>query len=185
MNFLQYNHENLLNEDLLLKLNLQFSKDIPNFHRLEINHSSGKFNREETTYLPASTALQLFTGQFAKIDRAKKACANFKLLNQDILGGHLSLNKKQILNMLAQLYVYVFPRMSDFKGLSSKQVFFCGFNFPIKNLFILPELEDNSGFFENISGFTLNVHTKTKNVQEVILLLSGFQIPLRIELISN
>nr|YP_009310476.1 ribosomal protein L5 [Pyramimonas parkeae]AOT98943.1 ribosomal protein L5 [Pyramimonas parkeae] len=178
MNFLQYNHENLLSEDLLLKQNLEFSKDIPNFHRLEINHSSGKFNLEEKTYLAVSTALQLFSGQSTKIDRAKKACANFKVLNQDILGSHTSLNRKQILNMLTQLYLYVFPRISDFMGLPEKQVSSRGFSLSLKNLFILPELEDNSQFFENISGFTLNVQTKTKSVQEVILLLSGFHIPI-------
>lgn len=178
MNFFHYTYENVLCEDLLIKQNPERFQELLCLSGLVVSHSSRSFRIQEKTFLPPWVGIKLLTGQSPTKTRAKKACANFKILARDLLGCQVTMNKSQIYSTLSKCYILILPRLRGFEGFYEKQINTKGFSFAVTNLLIFPELEEKASFFEKIQGINLSIQMNTQNKKQSALLLSGFQIPI-------
>ena len=66
----------------------------------------------------AAAALSQITGQKAKVTRAKKSVASFKLREGEPIGVVATLRGKRMYDFFEKLVTIVFPRLKDFHGIS-------------------------------------------------------------------
>ena len=178
MNFFHYHYENLLSEDLLLKQNVSNAKYLFDISAINLSHSSRNFRIQEKTLILPWIALELFGGQFPKQARARQAFSNFKILSRDLLGCKLDIKHADVYSILSRIYLLVLPRSRGFEGFYQKQIESKSITFGLTNLLTLPELEENANYFEKVPGINITIQMTTRNSDEALLLLSGFQIPI-------
>ena len=178
MNFFDYHYENLLSEDLLVKQNMSKRQELFAISAISLSHSSRNFRIQEKTLILPWVALELFGGQFPKQTRARQAFSNFKIISKDLLGCKLTIKHSGVYSILSKLYLLVLPRFRGFEGFYQKQIHTNTISFGLTNLLIFPELEENAHFFEKVPGVNITLQLNTRDSEESLLLLSGFQIPI-------
>jgi large subunit ribosomal protein L5 len=128
--------------------------------------------KDEGLLTKQAVELANITGQKAKVCRAKKSIAGFKLGKGMPIGLKVTLRKKRMNDFLQKLFTIVLPRVRDFRGLSAKGFDGAGnYTLGIKEQTVFPETEYSKA--DKIMGLEVTIVTSTEdNGQAQELLMS-------------
>ena len=116
------------------------------------------------------------TGQKAKVCRAKKSIAGFKLGKGMPIGLKVTLRKKRMNDFLQKLFTIVLPRVRDFRGLSTKGFDGAGnYTLGIKEQTVFPETEYLKT--DKIMGLEVTIVTSTEDNEKAQELLMSIGAP--------
>lgn len=114
------------------------------------------------------------TGQKAKVTRAKKSIANFKLREGAPVGLTVTLRGKRMRDFLTKLVNIVLPRVRDFHGVSAKAFDGQGnYTLGLSEQIVFPEIDYAK--IDKIRGLEITIVTNSGNAEKArkLLELSG------------
>jgi large subunit ribosomal protein L5 len=126
----------------------------------------------------AAAELAAITGQKAVITRARKSVANFKLRRNMPIGAAVTLRGERMYEFLDRLVNIVFPRVRDFKGLSSKAFDGRGnYTLGLRDQLVFPEVD--YARVDKVRGMNVTLVTTARTDEEARALLKQLGVPLR------
>lgn len=177
--------KNTIRRDLSQVLPIQNFNEIPQIKQITISYNF--INKNTITKKPLSAKqtilsillLELLGGQRGHLVKAKKDSAILKVRKGQLVGVKTSLNQLNSLNFLERIIILVIPQIQFFSGFPVKSLTPKGtFSFYLENPFLFPEISQKYGLFKDLNnGIVVNINSTAKNQQELLLLLSSFQVP--------
>jgi len=153
-------------------------EQVPKLLKISLNRGVGVAGTNSKELESSVEELCLIVGQRAKINRASKSVAGFKLRAGMDIGTSVTLRKDRMYTFLVKLIHIVLPRIRDFRGLASSGFDGKGnYTLGITEQLIFPELsyEDSS----QIYGVDISIVTTAKTDQEAFALLKAFGMPFK------
>lgn len=118
--------------------------------------------------------LTLIGGQKAVPTKARKAIANFKLREGQIIGARVTLRGVRMWEFLTRLIVVALPSIRDFRGLSPKFDGHGNYTLGISDHSIFPEIAVESTKRQMGLDVTITTSAKTDDEGRLLLRLLGF-----------
>lgn len=173
---IKQHYNKIARSDMILKKKSLNIMDIPKIKQISINMTINNKNK----IIEPLLALELITGQKAKILKAKKSISSFNLRKDMHIGVKVTLHRENMNNFLNKLVYIALPNIREFKGFSLKNID-NGYNytFSIQNMFVFPEIEYQFDTFNKMYGMDITLVTDSKKVSETKMLLTSLQIPLK------
>ncbi|MFA6521950.1 MAG: 50S ribosomal protein L5, partial [Candidatus Gracilibacteria bacterium] len=107
---------------------------------------------------------------------SKKAISNFKLKINMATGVVVTLRGKRMYDFINKLVNVVFPRIRDFRGISTKSFDGRGnYSLGIREHTIFPEIRTED--VNKIHGLQVTIQTTAKNNADALKLLKAFEFP--------
>lgn len=117
---LQERYFKTIRKELMEKLNLKNPLACPRLIKIVVNMGVKDAVADKKNLERMEKALAIITGQKAKITKAKKAIATFKLRQGDAIGLVVTLRGKRMYSFFDKIVKIVLPRIKDFRGVSRK-----------------------------------------------------------------
>jgi large subunit ribosomal protein L5 len=165
---------------LMKKFGIKNIMQAPKVQKIVINVCVGKAASENNIKLLdiAVDELTAITGQKPAITRSKKAISNFKLRANQPLGAKVTLRGDRMFQFMERLFMVTFPRIRDFRGVSSRSFDGRGnYTLGLKEQIIFPEI--NFENVQSIHGMDVTFATSAKNDEEAKELLKLLGMPFR------
>ena len=139
--------------------------------KVVINAGVGKLSNQpnfEEKILPGIlNDLATLTGQKAKICRARKSIAGFKIRQNQIVGLSITLRRKKMVDFFERLTNIVLPRVRDFVGIDLKSIDKNGsLNIGLKEQFVFPEIDTDKSTLTFSLGINIVPKLKTRKLAE-------------------
>ena len=171
-------YQQIICQDLLLKQNYKTIMELPSLQKIVLNTTSKLYTTDKKNILPALMAMELISGQKAKLTSAKKSIASFKIRENQIIGCKTTLRHLSMYLFFEKLLTVVLPRVRDFSSVQIKNLDNHGnFSLGITNLLIFPEIENYFELFDVIRGLNINIIISAQNKKDALVFYSAFQIP--------
>lgn len=169
--------------DVVSSLKEKFSyssvMQVPRVTKITLNMGVGEAVNDKKVIDNAVSDLSKISGQKPVVTRAKKAVAGFKIREGYPIGCKVTLRGKKMYEFLDRLVTIAFPRVRDFRGVSSKSFDGRGnYNIGIKEQIIFPEIEYDK--IDALRGLNISITTSAKSNDEAQALLSAFKFPFKI-----
>jgi len=120
--------------------------------------------------------LERITGQKPVKTKAKKSIANFKIRQGQIVGMMVTLRGPRMWDFLTRLVMTTFPRIRDFRGISTSIVDNQGSaSIGFRENLAFPEIRSDE--VERLHGLQITITTTAKNKQNGLLLLRALGFP--------
>lgn len=176
MNTLKLLYDTEIRKKLQLKYAYKNIHQIPKLEKIQISAGLG-LNAQNTNYLQRSIEeLRLISGQHPVITKAKKSIAGFKIREGMALGIFVTLRRQKMYAFLEKMNKLVFPRIRDFRGLSSSQFDkFGNYHFGISDQLVFPEIDFNN--VEHKRGFNISIVISANTPEESYTLLKELGFP--------
>ena len=151
---------------------------VPRLEKIVVTSCMGKAPDRKVAVEDAVNEIQKITGQRPSTTFSKKAVANFKLRENEILGARVTLRGVRMWEFLHRFIHVTAPNIRDFRGISSKSFdgrgnYACG----IQEQSIFPEIEIDQ--IKRPIGFDLIFVTSARTDAEGRSLLSELGMPFR------
>ena len=151
---------------------------VPRLTKIVINMGVGEASQDKKKIEGAVDNLTAIAGQKPVITKSRKAIANFKLRENQIVGCSVTLRKQRMYEFLDRLVNIALPRVRDFRGLNPNSFDGHGnYALGIKEHIIFPEIAYDQ--IEQVWGMDIVVCTTAKNDDEARALLKAFNFPFR------
>lgn len=148
----------------------------PRLQKVTINMGWGELKGNDQLQKAVVENLMLVTGQKPVATRSKKSIAGFKLRQGDVVGYKITLRGERMYDFLNRLITYVFPRLRDFQGFSTKGFDRHGnYSFGFRDLTVFPEVPFESA--GRTGSMQVTVTTSAKNDAGAEALLRGLGFP--------
>lgn len=191
-------YQKILTYDLILKQNFSNIMQLPRVDQIILNTTSKNYVNEKKNLVFTLAALELISGQKPQLTYARKSVANFKIRQHQILGCKVLLRENLMYAFLEKFSRILLPHLRDYtqknqknflirQNQANKSKKLQAYTLGLKNLMIFPELENHFELVEHFRGMNItfilsNCSSKrnfiqTENSANLLLLLSGFQIP--------
>lgn len=170
----KYNKE--IKPALQKKLELRNSMMIPVLKKIVVsmgvqNAISDKKNVEKMAEVMAH-----ITGQKAKVTKAKKSIATFKLRENDAIGLMVTLRGKRMYDFYEKLVSIVMPRIRDFHGINRKGFDGHGnFSLGFSEFTVFPEID--LGKIDHVQGLQISIITSAGNDEKGSAFLEAMGMP--------
>ena len=149
---------------------------VPKLTKIVINMGVGEASQDKKKIEGAVENLTAIAGQKPVITKSKKAIANFKLRENQMVGCSVTLRSTRMYEFLDRLITIAMPRIRDFRGLNGKSFDGAGnFNMGLKEQIVFPEV--NYDKIDRVRGMNITICTTAKTDAEALALLEGFQMP--------
>ena len=144
--------------------------EVPKLEKIVINTSFGRMSPDQKTKEQIVTSLATIAGQQPVFTKAKKAIAGFKIREGQIIGAKVTLRNEKMYNFFKKLVSIVFPRLRDFRGVST-QSFDKNGNYSVgfSELSIFPEIDYIKG--QKTVGLEVTITTSASNKEDAKKLL--------------
>ncbi len=126
----------------------------------------------------AESVLSRITGQKPVRTKAKQSISNFKIRAGMVVGMRVTLRGPRMWDFLDKLVNVTFPRIRDFRGISTTQVDGQG-NLSVGFREFLPFPEIRPDEVERIHGLQVTVTTTARNQKKGMALLTALGFPFR------
>lgn len=151
---------------------------VPRLEKIVVTSCMGKAPDRKVAVEDAVNEIQKITGQRPSTTFSKKAVANFKLRENEILGARVTLRGTRMWEFLHRFIHVTAPNIRDFRGISSKSFdgrgnYACG----IQEQSIFPEIEIDQ--IKRPIGFDLIFVTTAPTDAEGRALLAELGMPFR------
>ena len=163
-----------------LKKEFGYTSDmqVPRLRKIVINMGLGEAIENIKVLDAAANELGQITGQKAIVTRARKSISNFKLRKNMPIGVCVTLRRENMYEFLDRMVNIVFPRVRDFRGVSSKSFDGRGnYTLGLQDQLVFPEVD--YARVDKIRGMNITVVTTAKTDKEGRALLKHLGMPLR------
>jgi large subunit ribosomal protein L5 len=149
---------------------------IPKLTKIVINMGVGEASQDKKKIEGAVDNLTAIAGQKPVITMSRKAIANFKLRENQMVGCTVTLRSTRMYEFLDRLVNIAMPRIRDFRGLNAKSFDGAGnYNMGLKEQMVFPEIDYDK--IDKVRGMNITICTTAKTDAEAMALLEGFQLP--------
>ncbi|MCK4357638.1 MAG: 50S ribosomal protein L5 [Candidatus Cloacimonetes bacterium] len=163
-------------KDLMKKFNYQNVMQVPKMEKISVNIGVGEATQNRAVLDNARKDLEIITGQYCIITRAKKSISNFKLREGNPIGTKTTLRGEKMYEFADRLFNIVIPRIRDFNGVSRTGFDGRGnYTFGIKEQIVFPEIIYDK--IDKIRGLNITFVTTAKTDEEGLELLSALGMP--------
>lgn len=150
----------------------------PKVVKVVVSTGVGKVNKDKKRMDLIVDRLARITGQAPAARASKKAIANFKSRQGDVVGYQVTLRGEQAQTFLDKLIHIVYPRTKDFRGILPSAIDEMGnITLGIKEHIVFPETSDEDA--KDIFGLAITIATTAKNKKEAEMYLRHIGLPLR------
>ena len=161
---------------LFKKFGYRSVMETPKLNKIVINVGCGEAKDDQKKIDAIMGDLSQITGQKPVICRAKKAIANFKLREGNIIGVKVTLRGEVMYEFLDRFFNIALPRVRDFRGINPNSFDGRGnYSVGIKEQLIFPEIEYEK--IDAIRGMDINFVTTAKTDEEAKELLTLMGAP--------
>jgi large subunit ribosomal protein L5 len=153
---------------------------VPRVEKITLNMGVGEAKTNAKALDSALDELTLITGQRARITRAKKSIAGFKIRAGMPIGAKVTLRGARMWEFLDRLVSIALPRIRDFRGLAPTAFDGRGnYSLGIREQIIFPEI--NYDDVDSVRGLDVTITTTAKSDEEALALLRELGLPFRSE----
>ena len=148
---------------------------VPRLTKVVINSGVGKNAKEKAFVDGVVSSLERISGQKPMLTKAKQSVSAFKTRKGMTIGVAVTLRNKRMFDFVEKLVNITFPRIRDFRGISSKQVDNRGnLSVGFKEHVAFPEIKADET--DNVHGLGICLTTTAKTYDEGLELfrLMGF-----------
>ena len=161
---------------LFKKFGYKSVMQVPKLDKIVINVGCGEAKDDQKKIDAIMGDLAQITGQKPIVCRAKKAIANFKLREGNIIGVKVTLRGETMYEFLDRFFNVALPRVRDFRGINPNSFDGRGnYSVGIKEQLIFPEIEYEK--IDAIRGMDINFVTTAKTDEEAKELLTLMGAP--------
>jgi len=152
---------------------------VPKVTKVVVNAGlGGMYTSGTKDFTEFTENFKAITGQAPVIRKSKKAISNFKLREGLPNGVMVTLRGNRMYDFLNKLVNVVFPRIRDFRGISSKAFDGNGnYSVGIKEHTVFPEI--NPDDLVKIHGLQVCINTTAKTDDDARALLTAFGFPFK------
>ena len=170
-------HETIVPE-LIKKFGYKTVMQVPRITKITLNMGVGEAVNDKKLVDNAVGDLTKIAGQKPAITRTRKAIANFKIRENMPIGCMVTLRGERMYDFLDRLVTIAFPRVRDFRGISSTSFDGRGnYAFGVKEQLIFPEIDFEK--IDRVRGMDIIVVTTAKTDEEARELLTKFGMPFK------
>ena len=153
---------------------------VPRIEKITVNMGVGEAKVNAKALDGAVDELTLITGQRARITRAKKSIAGFKIRAGMPIGAKVTLRGARMWEFLDRLVSIALPRIRDFRGLSLASFDGRGnYSLGVREQIIFPEI--NYDDVDTVRGLDVTITTTAGSDEEALALLRELGLPFRSE----
>ena len=161
---------------LFKKFGYKSVMQVPKLDKIVVNVGCGEAKDDQKKIDAIMSDLSQITGQKPIVCRAKKAIANFKLREGNIIGVKVTLRNDTMYEFLDRFFNVALPRVRDFRGINPNSFDGRGnYSVGIKEQLIFPEIEYEK--IDAIRGMDINFVTTAKTDEEAKELLALMGAP--------
>jgi large subunit ribosomal protein L5 len=163
-----------------LKEGLGYSSvmQVPRIEKITVNMGVGEAKTNAKALDSAVEELTLIAGQRARITRAKKSIAGFKIRAGMPIGAKVTLRGARMWEFLDRLVSIALPRIRDFRGLATSSFDGRGnYSLGIREQIIFPEI--NYDDVDSVRGLDVTITTTADTDEEALALLRELGLPFR------
>ena len=151
---------------------------IPKLTKIVLNMGVGEASQDKKKIEGAVENLTAIAGQKPIITKSRKAIANFKLREDQMVGCTVTLRSTRMYEFLDRLVNIAMPRIRDFRGVSPRSFDGRGnYNFGVKEQIIFPEIQYDQ--VDKIRGMDITITTTAMDDKSGRALLEAFNFPFR------
>lgn len=161
---------------LFKKFGYKSVMQIPKLDKIVVNVACGEAKENHKIIENVMSELAQITGQKPVECRSKKAVANFKLREGQVIGVKVTLRGEIMYEFLDRLFNVALPRVRDFRGINANSFDGRGnYSFGLKEQIIFPEIDFDK--IEATRGMDINFVTTAKTDEEARELLTLMGAP--------
>ncbi len=151
---------------------------IPKLHKIVLNMGVGEASHNGKIAEAIEEQLTKIAGQKCVVTKAKKSIATYKLREGMPVGAMVTLRGERMYDFLQKLICVVFPRIRDFRGISSKSFdgrgnYTCG----LKEQTLFPEIKYEE--VDLVKGMNISIITTAETDDEAKALLTELGMPFK------
>lgn len=177
-NSLQQKFNTEIIKKLQQDLGIKNANAVPRLIKIIVNMGVKDALSDKKNIERESELLSLISGQKAKITKAKKAIAAFKLREGDQIGLVVTLRGKRMYDFYQKLVDVVFPRFRDFHGVKKESFDGHGnFTLGFSETTVFPEVDPSK--VDKIQGLEISIITSAKTNERGYALLKELGMPFR------
>ncbi len=176
MNQLQDRYIKEISKKLQTDLKINNVMALPKLKKIVVNIGVKDAATDKKNLERMTVALAQITGQKAKVTRAKKAIAGFKLRQNDAIGVVVTLRGKRMYSFFDKLVTIVLPRIKDFRGV--RRTNFDGrgnYTLGLYEYSVFPEIDPGS--VERLQGMEIIIVTSAQNNPDGLALIESLGMP--------
>lgn len=163
---------------LLKDFNYKNRMQVPKLEKIVVNMGVGEAIQNIKALDSAVADLSMIVGQKPVITKAKKSIATFKLRQGMSIGCRVTLRGDRMYEFFDRLVNVAFPRVRDFRGISTKSFDGRGnFAIGLKEQIIFPEIDYDK--IDKIRGMNIVIVTSAKTDDEARQLLKLMGVAFR------
>ncbi len=152
--------------------------EVPRLEKIVVNMGVGEGAHDPKVIDGAMKDIALITGQKARLNRAKRSVAGFKLRAGMSVGCKVTLRGDRMYEFMDRLTSLAIPRVRDFRGLNPKSFDGLGnFNMGLDEQLVFPEIDYDD--IDRIRGMDITIVTTAKSDEEGLALLDAMGMPFR------
>jgi len=175
---LQTHYRDHVVPELKKQFSYSTSMQVPRVVKITLNMGVGEAVADKKNIDAAVADLTRIAGQKPVVTRARKAIANFKIRQGLPIGCMVTLRGSRMYEFLDRLITIAFPRMRDFRGVSTRAFDGRGnYSIGFKEQIIFPEIEYDK--IDKVRGLNVSITTTAKSDEEAKALLASFRFPFR------
>ncbi len=164
--------------ELIKKFGYKTVMQVPRITKITLNMGVGEAVNDKKYVDNAVADMTKIAGQKPAVTRTRKAIANFKIRENMPIGCMVTLRGERMYDFLDRLVTIAFPRVRDFRGVSSRAFDGRGnYNIGLKEQIIFPEIEYDK--IDALRGMNISITTTAKTDEEAKALLAAFRFPFR------
>lgn len=160
------------------ELGLKNPLAVPRVSRVVVNMGVNGSIQDRKKLEEATVHIGTITGQKAKVTRAKRSIANFKLREGMEIGCCVTMRRARMYEFIDRLVTIALPRVRDFRGLNPKAFDGAGnFSMGLTELLVFPEI--NPDKVHNNQGMNIAVVTTAEDNASGLALLKALGFPFK------
>ena len=151
---------------------------VPRVKAIKVNVGVGKMVAEGKDHEEIVKNITAITVQKPIVPRSKKAISNFKLKINMVTGVVVTMRGKRMYDFLTKLVDVVFPRIRDFRGISTKSFDGHGnYSLGLREHIVFPEIRSDD--VNKIHGLQVTIQTDASNDKDALALLKALGFPFK------
>jgi large subunit ribosomal protein L5 len=150
---------------------------IPSLKKIVISMGLAEATKDKNAMQDVQNELELLSGQKPLLTRSKKAIANFKLREDQVVGAKVTLRGKRMYDFLERFINIVCPRIRDFRGFEMKCDGRGSYSLGLEDQQIFPEI--NLDLVKRTQGMNIAFVTSAKTDEECVELLRKLGMPFK------
>ena len=161
---------------LAKELGLKNPLAVPRLQRVVVSMGISSAHSDRKRLEQSAEQLETITGQKAKLTRARRSVANFKLREGMEIGCCVTLRRARMYEFIDRLVSIALPRVRDFRGLNDKAFDGRGnFSMGLTEQLVFPEINPDKVTF--VQGMNITVVTSANTNEEGRALLRAIGFP--------